>query len=353
MNPNFWMGKKVFVTGHTGFKGGWLCLWLRLMGAHVTGYSLNPKSNQNLFTVANVGQDIESIIGNIQNISELKSAILEAHPEIVIHMAAQAIVRYSYEEPVETYLTNVIGTVNLMEAIRSAPSVKAVVNVTTDKCYENQDWVWGYRETDKLGGFDPYSSSKTCSEIVTSAYRTSFFTNTENPVSIATARAGNVIGGGDWSEDRLIPDAIAAFNNGDILYIRNPDSIRPWQHVLEPLAGYLKLAEKLYEGKDIYAGSWNFGPNEGEAIDVVSLVKMMAAGWGDKVEWSLQNGVHPHESKVLKLDSTKSKQMLNWKPMLTLEKSIDLVLKWNRSHVAGENMKEVTEKQIKDYMSTN
>jgi len=353
MNPNFWMGKKVFITGHTGFKGGWLCLWLRLMGAHVTGYSLSPKSNQNLFTVADVGQGIDSIIGNIQNITELKRAILKARPEIIIHMAAQAIVRYSYEEPVETYLTNVIGTVNLMEAIRSAPSVKAVINVTTDKCYENQDWVWGYRETDKLGGFDPYSSSKTCSEIVTSAYRTSFFTNRENPVSIATARAGNVIGGGDWSEDRLIPDAIAAFNARDILHIRNPYSIRPWQHVLEPLAGYLKLAEKLYEGKDLYAGSWNFGPNEGESIDVLSIVKMMADGWGDKVEWSIQNGVHPHESKVLKLDSTKSKQMLDWKPRLTIEKSIDLVLKWNRSHVAGESMKEVTEKQIKYYISTN
>jgi CDP-glucose 4,6-dehydratase len=350
MNDNFWMGKKVLITGHTGFKGSWLCTWLRLMGAEVTGFSLPPKSDPNLFTVAEVERNIRSIIGNIQNYSELKNAITSSDPEIIFHMAAQAFVRYSYVQPVETYLTNVMGTVNLLEAVRSAESVKTIVNVTTDKCYEDQDWVWGYREIDRLGGYDPYSSSKTCSEIVTSAYRSSFFTNSERQISIATARAGNVIGGGDWSADRLIPDAIKAFNNNNVLNIRNPNAIRPWQHVLEPLAGYLKLAEKLCTSGDQYAGAWNFGPNDVDAISVESIIKIMASNWKQEVKTKVSKGNHPHETNVLKLDNTKSKEKLQWKPRLSINKSIELVLEWNNAYIAGEKMKRVTENQIENYM---
>ena len=271
MNPSFWRSKKVFFSGHTGFKGSWLCLWLQQLGAEVTGYALAPPTSPSLFEVAHVAQGMKSLCGDIRDGAALAKAMREAVPDIVIHMAAQPLVRRSYLDPVETYSANVMGTVHLLEAVRQTQSVRAVVNVTSDKCYENKEWVWGYRESDPMGGFDPYSNSKGCAELVTAAYRNSFFNPakySEHHVALASVRAGNVIGGGDWAEDRLIPDILAAFEKSQPVVIRNPHAIRPWQHVLEPLAGYLQLAQKLYEDGATYAEGWNFGPNDEDAQPV-------------------------------------------------------------------------------------
>ena len=354
MNLGFWQGKRVLVTGHTGFKGGWLSLWLQSMGAQVVGYALAPPTNPNLFEAANVSKGMTSVIGDIRDLANLHKVFAEYEPEIVFHMAAQALVRYSYIEPVETYSTNVMGTVNLLEVVRTTKSVKAIVNVTSDKCYENREWVWGYRENEPMGGFDPYSNSKGCAELVTSAYRNSFFhpeKYQEHGVAIATGRAGNVIGGGDWAEDRLIPDMMRAITQGESVKIRNPNSIRPWQHVLEPLSGYLLLAQKLYESGSEYADGWNFGPNDDDAKPVQWILDNLIKSWGDGASWVLDGNQHPHEAHYLKLDCTKAKSRLGWQPRWTLAEAINNICLWQKAYITGADMHAMCIHQIKQYES--
>ncbi len=352
MNPAFWHGKRVFLTGHTGFKGSWLSLWLQSMGADITGFALNPPTNPSLFEVANVAAGMRSIIGDIRDIDSLERAMMEASPEIVIHMAAQPLVRYSYANPVETYATNVMGTVHLFEAVRKTKTVKAVVNITTDKCYENREWEWGYRENEPMGGFDPYSNSKGCAELVTFAYRSSFFNPADyakHGVALASVRAGNVIGGGDWAQDRLIPDVMAAFSECRTASIRNPNAVRPWQHVLEPLRGYLTLAERLYEGGVDFAEGWNFGPNDADAKSVGWIVKELAGQWGSGATWSVDQGEHPHEATYLKLDISKAKARLDWSPRLDLVAALGMIVSWVHCYNEGQEMRQVTLDQIKQY----
>jgi CDP-glucose 4,6-dehydratase len=347
MNPTFWSGKRVFVTGHTGFKGSWLSLWLQQLGAEVTGYALQPPTNPSLFEVAQVAQGMTSVIGDIRDCVLLASTLRQASPDIVIHMAAQPLVRRSYVDPVETYSTNVMGTVHLLEAVRQTPSVRAVVNVTTDKCYENKEWVWGYRENEPMGGFDPYSSSKGCAELVTAAYRNSFFnaaTHSEHHVALATARAGNVIGGGDWAQDRLIPDILRAIQNGESVNIRNPHATRPWQHVLEPLSGYLVLAEKLYSQGPAFAEAFNFGPLEEDAKPVQWIVEQLTQNWGD--------GTHPHEAHYLKLDCSKARATLAWTPRWHLGQALQAIIVWHKAqnaHKDKPDMRALCLQQISDY----
>ena len=348
----FFQDKKVLVTGHTGFKGSWLSLWLQSMGAQVVGFALAPPTKPSLFEVGEVGIGMTSIIGDIRDLDQLHAAFAEHKPEIVIHMAAQALVRYSYAEPVETYSTNVMGTVNLLEAVRGAGSVKVVVNVTSDKCYENREWVWGYRENEAMGGFDPYSNSKGCAELVASAYRNSFFhpdKYQQHGVALASARAGNVIGGGDWAEDRLIPDSMRAINEGRPVNIRNPHAIRPWQYVLEPLSGYLVLAQKLYEEGASYAEGWNFGPNDEDAKSVQWIVEKLTQAWGEGASWALDGGEHPHEAHYLKLDCSKAKMRLDWHPHWHLEDALGAIIEWHRAHRDGKDMHELTLHQINAY----
>lgn len=354
MNPDFWRHKRVFLTGHTGFKGSWLSLWLQQLGAHVTGYALEPPTSPNLFTEARVAEGMISIVGNVCDYPHLLQSLQDCEPEIVIHMAAQPLVRYSYQNPVETYATNVMGTVHLLEAIRQSPSVKAVVNVTTDKCYENKEWVWGYRENEPMGGYDPYSNSKGCSELVTSAFRNSFFNverYQEHGVALASARAGNVIGGGDWAADRLIPDIVTAFLKGETVQIRNPHAIRPWQHVLEPLRGYLQLAENLYCKGPAFAEGWNFGPNENDAKPVGYIVKQLAHAWGDGAQWSIDEANHPHEASYLKLDISKAKSQLHWTPLLNLDASLQMIVDWYKQRASGADLKTLTGGQITAYQN--
>jgi CDP-glucose 4,6-dehydratase len=306
INPIFWSGKRVFVTGHTGFKGSWLCLWLQNMGAHVKGFSLEPPTSPALFDVANVSAGMESDIGDIRDREKIMESVCAFNPDILIHMAAQPLVRLSYVEPVETYATNVMGTVHVLEAARKCPNLKAIVNVTTDKCYENKEWEWGYREDEPMGGFDPYSNSKGCVELVTSAYRQSFF-STKKSANLASARAGNVIGGGDWALDRLIPDILNAFEKEEAVVVRNPLATRPWQHVLEPLSGYLVLAQALYESHDTeedknVTEGWNFGPKDDDAKPVEWILNAMVEQWGGGASWQLDINPQPHEAKFLKLD---------------------------------------------------
>ena len=352
MNSAFWYGKRVLLTGHTGFKGSWLSLWLQSMGAEVIGYALAPPTKPSLFEVANVSSGMTSIIGDIRDLATLQKVSAEHRPEIVIHMAAQPLVRYSYLEPVETYSTNVMGAVNLLEAIRQTKSVKAVVNVTTDKCYENREWAWGYRENEAMGGFDPYSSSKGCAELVTAAYRNSYFHPEkyhEHGVAIATGRAGNVIGGGDWAEDRLIPDTMRAIVSGQHVNIRNPHSIRPWQHVLEPLSGYLLLAQRLYEDGPAFAEAWNFGPNDDDAKPVDWILDKLTETWGEGASWQLDNGKHPHEAHYLKLDCSKAKSRLQWQSKWSLATAIEEICVWHKAHAAGADMQAMCLHQIKQY----
>ncbi len=354
MNPAFWSSKRVFLTGHTGFKGSWMSLWLQSLGADLTGYSLEPPTKPSLFEIANVVEGMHSIIADIRNLEFLKTTMRETKPEIVIHMAAQPLVRHSYEQPVETYAINVMGTVHLLEAVRHTPSVKSVVIITTDKCYENREWDWGYRESDPMGGYDIYSNSKGCAELVTSAYRSSFFnpkSHDKHGVGIASARAGNVIGGGDWAKDRLIPDILAAFEAGRPVSIRNPKAIRPWQHVLEPLRGYLTLAEKLcYEGA-VFSGGWNFGPNDEDTRPVEWIVQEMAHLWGEGAAWQVDQGYHPHETAFLKLDISKARSRLNWHPVLRLTDALTITVDWAKQRHAGKDMKTMTLSQIKTYQS--
>ncbi|QEM66886.1 CDP-glucose 4,6-dehydratase [Geobacter sp. FeAm09] len=348
----FWHNRKVFLTGHTGFKGSWLCLWLNRLGARVTGYALAPPTTPSLFELTHVKELVDSRIADVRDSGLLLRTLKEAQPEVVIHMAAQPLVRDSYRIPVETYATNVMGTVHLLEAVRSCPSVKAVVNVTTDKCYENREWVWGYRENEPMGGFDPYSNSKACSELVTAAYRTSFFHpqhHVEHGVGLASARAGNVIGGGDWATDRLIPDCIRALLAGETIPIRNPHAIRPWQHVLEPLSGYLALARHLYEHGCDYAEGWNFGPADEDAKPVEWIVKQMCALWGDNAGYAINEGDHPHEANYLKLDCSKARMRLGWRPRWDLANSLDSIVEWTQAYRAGSDLRTVCLEQIERY----
>lgn len=352
MNTAFWQGKRVLLTGHTGFKGSWLSLWLQSLGAQVVGFALAPPSNPSLFEVANVGAGMTSIIGDIRDLAHLRAVFVEHQPEIVIHMAAQALVRYSYVEPVETYSTNVMGTVNLLDAVRMAPGVKAVVNVTSDKCYENKEWAWGYRENEPMGGFDPYSNSKGCAELVASAYRSSFFNADkyhEHGVALASARAGNVIGGGDWAEDRLIPDIMRAISEGRPVNIRNPHAIRPWQHVLEPLSGYLLLAQRLYEEGAVFAEGWNFGPNDEDAKPVQWIVEQLTQAWGGGASWVVDGGNHPHEAHYLKLDCSKARAQLNWHPRWRLDETLGKIVAWQRACKNKKDMRAITLQQISAY----
>jgi CDP-glucose 4,6-dehydratase len=348
----FWRGKKVFLTGHTGFKGSWLTLWLQALGARVTGFALAPDTTPNLFTLGRVHDGIESIIGDIRDRALLAEAMKAASPDIVIHMAAQPLVRESYVTPVETYETNVMGTVHVLDAIRQVPGVRSVVIVTTDKCYENREWEWGYRENEAMGGYDPYSSSKGCAELVTSAYRNSFFnpaTYAKHGVAVASGRAGNVIGGGDWAADRLIPDIMRAISRGETVNIRNPHAIRPWQHVLEPLSGYLILAERLYTDGPRFADAWNFGPNDSDAQPVQAIVERLTSQWGDGARWSLDGGEHPHEATFLKLDCSKARARLGWRPRWDLNHTLDSIVAWYKAAARNEDVKAVTLAQIDKY----
>lgn len=356
---SFYAGKRVFLTGHTGFKGAWLCLWLHALGAKITGYALKPPTAPNLFELCNIPELITSVIGDVRDFESLLSAMRETSPEIVFHLAAQPIVRASYSDPVETYTVNVMGTVNLLEAVRHVPGVKAVVNVTTDKCYENQEWLWGYREHEPLGGHDPYSSSKACSELITAAYRRSFFSHppmhpiTGSPcqstlAQLATARAGNVIGGGDWAKDRLIPDCIRSMLKNEKLMIRNPSAIRPWQHVLEPLAGYLLLAMRLHEEGSPYAAAWNFGPCDQDCRPVRWIVERISGFFNDFV-WECESASHAHEANILKLDSSKACSRLGWQPRWRLETALYKTVEWYQAMLDGMDMRPVTLDQIRGY----
>lgn len=350
MNAEFWRDKTVFITGHTGFKGGWLALWLHQMGARVHGYALAPNTKPNLFTEADVaGVLVEHKIADIRDAQALHAAMAAAQPEIVLHLAAQPLVRYSYEEPVETFSTNVMGTVNLFEAVRKVDSVKAIVNVTTDKCYENREWVWSYREEEAMGGHDPYSSSKACSEIITAAYRRSFLA--EQGVGVASARAGNVIGGGDWSADRLVPDFLKAMDAKQRLLIRSPRAIRPWQHVLEPLSGYITLAENLYRQPCEYAEAWNFGPAEDDARTVQWIVDQLVAATPG-ASWQVDGKPQVHEANYLKLDSSKARSRLDWKPRWNLKSALDKTVAWHAAWRNGQDMQEATLAQIRAYQDT-
>lgn len=347
VNSDFWRGKRVFITGHTGFKGGWLSLWLQFMGAEVHGYALTPPTETNLFTVAEVGKGMASSqIADIRDADRLCKAMQTARPEIIFHLAAQPLVRYSYAQPVETYAVNVMGTVHLLEAVRATHGVKAVVNVTTDKCYENREWVWGYRENEPMGGFDPYSSSKGCAELVTAAYRRSFLEPAG--VALASARAGNVIGGGDWAEDRLIPDFLRSMDAGAPLKIRSPQSTRPWQHVLEPLSGYLTLAERLYTEGMPFAEAWNFGPSDEDARPVRWIIERLAEMQRD-VKWQCDEAPQPHEAHYLKLDSSKAHNLLNWEPRWRLQAALQKTLEWHQAWRNGEDMHALTLSQIAQY----
>ncbi len=352
VNGDFWRGRRVFVTGHTGFKGSWLCLWLQRLGADVTGYALAPATQPSLFETASVARGMRSVVGDIRDAAALREAMASARPEVVIHMAAQALVRESYANPVETYSVNVVGTAQVLDAVRACPSVRAVVSVTTDKCYENREWHWGYRETDRLGGHDPYSSSKAGAELVTAAYRSSFFGHADRPVALASARAGNVIGGGDWSRDRLIPDILAAIEAGQAVRIRYPDAVRPWQHVLEPLSGYLALAERLCgdNGRN-YAEAWNFGPADEDARPVRWIVEQMLERWG-RGSWVLEAQPQPHEASYLKLDCSKAHARLAWRPRWTLGDALGAIVDWQRTHLRGDDMRASTLSQIARFEAT-
>jgi len=347
-----WSGRRVLVTGHTGFKGSWLSLWLQQLGAEVCGIALEPPTAVNLFRDADVATGMRSITGDIRDVKTLNQAFLEHRPEIVFHLAAQSLVRRSYEDPLGTYSTNVMGTANVLEAARSAQSVQAIVVVTTDKCYENREWEWPYRETDQLGGYDPYSNSKACAELVVSAYRNSFFNKTEydrHGIGIASVRAGNVIGGGDWAEARLVPDIIRGFLAKRPVVIRNPRATRPWQHVLEPLRGYLAVAGSLYEHGPVNGEAWNFGPDQLDAQPVEWVVRELANTWGENAQWRMDEAEQPHEAHHLKLDWSKAEARLGWRPALRLKDALAITSAWYLAKQQGERMHPFTMGQIATY----
>ncbi|HEY9697181.1 MAG TPA: CDP-glucose 4,6-dehydratase [Trichocoleus sp.] len=355
IDRQFWSGKRVFITGHTGFKGSWLSLWLQGLNAEILGYSLQPPSNPSLFELANVAEGMTSVIGDVRSLAHLQQVMTDFQPEIVIHMAAQPLVRRSYQAPVETYATNVMGTVHLLESVRHTSSVKAVVDITSDKCYENREWHWGYRERDALGGYDPYSSSKACAELIAASYRNSFFNverYEEHGVALATTRAGNVIGGGDWAADRLVPDILKALLRQESVPIRNPNATRPWQHVLEPLNGYLMLAERLYQDGAKYADAWNFGPDSSNVETVGWIADRLYEMWGGEFTWQRdQQTTHAHENTFLKLDCSKAQGQLGWRPQLDLEVTLQWIVEWTKAYQAGEEMRSVTQEQIQEFMT--
>ncbi len=354
VNKEFWNKKRVLITGHTGFKGSWLSIILHKLGSDVYGYALEPPTNPSLFKEARIWKFINSQIGDIRDYDELTNYVQVVKPEIIIHMAAQPLVRESYKNPVETYGINVMGTVHLLEAVRQCPGIKAVVNVTTDKCYENKEWHWGYRENEPMGGYDPYSNSKGCSELVTSAYRNSFFNSKDyqnHGVALASARAGNVIGGGDWATDRLIPDFVRAISTGKEVKIRSPYAIRPWQHVLEPLIGYLMLAEKLFSDGPVFAEAWNFGPDDSDAKSVAWITKRFSELWGNDFSYIIDKDPQPHEASYLKLDCSKAKADLGWNPKWHLEKAMEATSEWYKTWLAGKDIRSFTESQIDYYFS--
>jgi len=332
VDPVFWKGKKVFLTGHTGFKGGWLSLWLDSMGAKVTGYAHDPETKPNFFDLVKLGDRLSDVRGDLNDFEKLSGALQKSDSEILIHMAAQPLVRKSYREPVKTYMDNVMGTISVLEAVRKASSVKTVVVITTDKCYENREWLWPYREDEAMGGYDPYSSSKACAEIATAAWRRSFFENSTNPVKVATVRAGNVVGGGDWSEDRLIPDAVRALTSKSVLKIRNPSSVRPWQHVLDPLHGYLTLAEKLHLKATNISSAYNFGPQDEDSLPVQNVLEVFKSHWGPDFRWEVEaSTLNPHEAGLLKLDSSRAKAELGWTPRWKLNETLSHTAEWYRT----------------------
>jgi CDP-glucose 4,6-dehydratase len=354
LDCSFWKGRRVLITGHTGFKGSWLCLWLHALKADVTGYALDPPTQPNLFEQAAVGGTVRSIYGDVRDFTALKAAVGECRPEIIIHMAAQSVVRRGYEDPIETYSSNVMGTVHLLEALRQVRQPCAVVNVTSDKCYANREWVWGYREDETLGGRDPYSNSKGCAELVTTAYRESFFPPqaiADHGVALASARAGNAIGGGDWTCNQLISDLMRAFLAGRPCLIRNPSAIRPWQFVLEPLHGYLLLAERLAVDAARFASAWNFGPADADAMPVHWIADELTRSWGDGAGWTRDAAVHPHEAHFLKLDASKAGAYLNWRPILPLKQALAWIVAWYRALQAGADLQRFTRGQIERYES--
>ncbi len=354
LNRAFWRGRRVFVTGHTGFKGAWLLLLLHELGAQVHGFALSPPTEPNMFELLELDKLCEHAIGDIRDLALLEEALVRAQPEIVLHMAAQSLVRASYDNPVETYAVNVMGTVNLLDACRRAVGLKAVVVVTTDKCYENFGWIWGYRENDRLGGADPYSNSKAACELAVDAYRQSFFAPADHErhqLGLASARAGNVIGGGDFAVDRLVPDAMRAFMAGTSLQIRNPLSVRPWQHVLEPLHGYLMLAERLHDDGG-FARGWNFGPHPDESAPVRDVVDRLADLWGDAPRWTQDEAHHPHEAATLKLDSTLARVELGWSPRLGLDEGLKLTCEWYRALHRGDDLAELSMRQVRDFIGS-
>ncbi len=356
IDPAFWSGKRVCLTGHTGFKGSWLALWLARLGAEVRGYSLPPSTVPSLHALAGATGGLQSEIADIRDLERLKTSFQDFRPEIVLHLAAQPLVRRSYVDPVETYSTNVMGTVNLLEAVRACGSVRSVVVVTSDKCYENREWQWGYRENEPMGGYDPYSNSKGCSELVTASYRSSFFNASryaDHGVAIATGRAGNVIGGGDWSEDRLVPDILRALAVGESANIRNPHAVRPWQHVMEPLRGYLMLAERLYVDGPRWAEPWNFGPSDADTQPVSWIADRLVGLWGNRAAWHTEAQADaPHEASWLKLDCSKARQTLGWIPRWNLMQSLSAIVEWQRAWLDGADMAKVTLEQIEKYEST-
>ncbi|GFZ77959.1 MULTISPECIES: CDP-glucose 4,6-dehydratase [Sphingobium] len=347
VTASFWNGRRILVTGHTGFKGGWLSLWLHRLGAHVTGLSLPPPTRPSFFEQTHLRDLVNHVEGDIRDMHTVSKVVEAARPEIVFHLAAQPLVRYSYANPVETYATNVMGTVHVLEACRTSDSVRAVICVTTDKCYENREWVWPYRENDPMGGYDPYSSSKGAAELAIAAYRRSY---PDGP-KIASARAGNVIGGGDWAEDRLIPDIIRALGAGERPMIRNPASIRPWQHVLEALSGYLAIGTRLIEGRDDMATAWNFGPSDDDARPVSWIVERMLAVWGSSNGWDQPSTPQPHEAAMLKLDSSKARNELGWKPKLSLNEALTKIVDWHKDVARGGDAREISLLQIEEYMA--
>ena len=352
MNSGFWKARRVFLTGHTGFKGAWLALWLRELGAEVSGYALAPHTKPSLFETLGLANDMTSTIADIRDGAAVARAIAQAAPDTVIHMAAQALVRESYAAPVDTYAVNVMGTAHVLDAIRLQPTVRAVVVVTSDKCYENREWLWGYREDEPMGGHDPYSSSKGCAELLTSAWRRSFFPPARyerHRVAMASARAGNVIGGGDWAADRLVPDMIRAVSRGVPAIIRNPGAVRPWQHVLEPLSGYLALAERLHTHGPEFAEGWNFGPRDEDARPVEWIAEGLAKRWGDGAAWKAERSDGPHEAGYLKLDCSKAHARLGWRPRWTLGEALARVVDWHKAHASGKDMKAFSLRQIQDY----
>lgn len=351
-DASFWSGKRIFLTGHTGFKGGWLSLWLESLGATVKGFALPPDTQPSLFTVARVSEGVESEFGDVRDAVAVAKSMAGFDPDIVIHMAAQPLVRLSYRDPLGTYATNVMGTAHVLEAARALPRLRALVSVTTDKCYENREWVWGYRENDPMGGRDPYSSSKGCAELVSAAYRDSFFAGPD-AAAVATARAGNVIGGGDWAEDRLIPDILRAFDEGVPVRIRNPLSTRPWQHVLEPLSGYLRLVEALWEDGKGAAEGWNFGPRDEDAKPVGAIVEHMAKLWGEAARWEVDAGTHPHEARYLKLDISKARARLGWEPRWSLQEALERIVAWHKAWRDGGDVRAHSLRDIAEYSAAS